>query len=1002
MNKRLTCLTAAITCACMAVALFADGPSARLTSSQGDQQMGLESDWIPAQEVTGYEVNGSGADDASPRGPGADNCADATAAVDGANAFSTLAATPDGPSHTAGQCQYAGTLNNNVWFSYTATCTGVMIATTCEQLGGSADYDTRVAIYSGTCGSLNLLGCNDDDPTNNCGTAGGGYKSTAQAAVTQGNTYLISVGGYDASEVGTGSLFIQCGGGGGGCTTEIYANGAGGTLGALNISPGRTIGQGVNTIPGDWTICRVQALVGSNVTPVDTPFDVRLKIWDSCPTVNSDPVTPCDGVASGANLLYESLSDAPLLTTAGLTLQLMTWTIPDLDVGSNQVWLTFEGTLTPVGTTATFILGDNSAATTGSVLGAPNYPGGYTLCSATASGCNRYQSTVGGVGVTQIGFFIDGNPIAGGAGACCVDGTCVDGQDLEECGALGGIYQGSGTLCSSTNCPPPAPSCSGIGFGQPLEPGVGQGPGGIIAGVSDINPNYANFTAAENITPAVNGTITKLRWWGLTLGVGGGFPPCNPQLGDSPDDFTITVWNDALDLPFQIVAGPFVQGTHFSLTETDTGFVFAGRNYAVYEATGLNIPVEADLCYWIEIVNHLTGQCTWLWATGPEGDGLSVTGANNLYEQGDQNDYDLSLCVDIEINSDGCLSAIELPGACCLNLGTACDDSQGISTCVEQGGYFFGVGTLCSGVSCQGACCNPEAGTCSLAIQQTCEDTGRIFQGVATSCTPNPCSGACCLSDGFCLDGVDKQTCELGFNGSFWGGQSCATTLCASNEICDPSITDVLQLSCGESLTVNNRAQANATTPPIGPQPDLSCFGGGASNGVGAFWMSFVGTGGEVEINTCSSTPADTILAVYTNPAKTCDQFDETDEIACSEDDGSEDGFCPDPLQSRVCVQTVNGQVYYVQVTSFNALSVGLITVNMICPCQVPAPQCTCPGDVNGDNSRNGADIQAFVNCLLGTGTECACADADENGSVQEADIATFVGLLLNNTGACP
>ena len=56
---------------------------------------------------------------------------------------------------------------------------------------------------------------------------------------------------------------------------------------------------------------------------------------------------------------------------------------------------------------------------------------------------------------------------------------------------------------------------------------------------------------------------------------------------------------------------------------------------------------------------------------------------------------------------------------------------------------------------------------------------------------------------------------------------------------------------------------------------------------------------------------------------------------------------------------------------------------------------CTCPGDMNGDGLRNGADIQKFTRCVTGGGT-CNCADVDGLGGVNSADVSVFVADLLS------
>lgn len=59
-------------------------------------------------------------------------------------------------------------------------------------------------------------------------------------------------------------------------------------------------------------------------------------------------------------------------------------------------------------------------------------------------------------------------------------------------------------------------------------------------------------------------------------------------------------------------------------------------------------------------------------------------------------------------------------------------------------------------------------------------------------------------------------------------------------------------------------------------------------------------------------------------------------------------------------------------------------------------PYCTLPGDMNLDGLRDGADIQAFLNCRLGASVNCSCADQDGNGIVNSADVAALVSALLS------
>ncbi len=63
-------------------------------------------------------------------------------------------------------------------------------------------------------------------------------------------------------------------------------------------------------------------------------------------------------------------------------------------------------------------------------------------------------------------------------------------------------------------------------------------------------------------------------------------------------------------------------------------------------------------------------------------------------------------------------------------------------------------------------------------------------------------------------------------------------------------------------------------------------------------------------------------------------------------------------------------------------------------------PRCACLGDMNSDGDRNGADIAAFVACVIGGGA-CLCADVNGMNGVTLADVTVFVADLLTGT-ACP
>jgi hypothetical protein len=130
-------------------------------------------------------------------------CAGAVAITDGDTLFSTVGATTDGPALPA-QCD-EGTgisFNKDIWFDYSATCTGRATFSTC----GTADYNTRLAVYEGTACPVDpatLLGCNDDDE--NCDLS----TSRLTVDVVGGHNYKLRVGGLSTLE-GRGCIHVGC------------------------------------------------------------------------------------------------------------------------------------------------------------------------------------------------------------------------------------------------------------------------------------------------------------------------------------------------------------------------------------------------------------------------------------------------------------------------------------------------------------------------------------------------------------------------------------------------------------------------------------------------------------------------------------------------------------------------------------------------------------------------------------------------------------------------
>jgi cysteine-rich repeat protein len=216
--------------------------------------------------------------------------------VNGTTSFSTVHATTDGtlnsPLPPGVDCHDSGATPtaNDIWFRYTATCSGILTVSTCPQLGGTSNYDTDLVLYPGnvTCppASTQIIACNDDDQNHPCGQAAP-WQSTLLAGVTTGQTYLLRVGGWNSStDRGTGVLWVNCG-------DQFCGNGL--------MEPGEQCDDG-NNIPGDGcTNCTIDAdcsaacTLNENETCVQGPDTVN----GGC---NTTPAlyTPIELVGGGA------------------------------------------------------------------------------------------------------------------------------------------------------------------------------------------------------------------------------------------------------------------------------------------------------------------------------------------------------------------------------------------------------------------------------------------------------------------------------------------------------------------------------------------------------------------------------------------------------------------------------------------------------------------------------------------------------------------------------
>jgi hypothetical protein len=131
--------------------------------------------------------------------PANDACSGAIALVPGTPYTLNTATATSAGDPTPG-CQ--GSFGKGVWFTYTPASGGIVTISTC-----GSDFDTVLAVYSGSCGSLTPVACNDNNGPS-CATS----RASVSFSATSGTTYFILAGGSGGV---SGNLSIVASGPGG-------------------------------------------------------------------------------------------------------------------------------------------------------------------------------------------------------------------------------------------------------------------------------------------------------------------------------------------------------------------------------------------------------------------------------------------------------------------------------------------------------------------------------------------------------------------------------------------------------------------------------------------------------------------------------------------------------------------------------------------------------------------------------------------------------------------
>ncbi len=178
------------------------------TNNTGSPQTYFMRVWLFSDTRNEYGMNAT-ITGGGPTGPANDDCSSAIAIGNGSFSGTLIGATNDGSA-------VCGNSNSNgdVWYSYTASCTGTFEVDTCgtNDIGGvDQGTDTVLSLHSACPGtSGNQILCNDDFAAGECSDAGDTRDSALSMPVVAGQTVLIRVSHWNTSTPKIFNLNTSC------------------------------------------------------------------------------------------------------------------------------------------------------------------------------------------------------------------------------------------------------------------------------------------------------------------------------------------------------------------------------------------------------------------------------------------------------------------------------------------------------------------------------------------------------------------------------------------------------------------------------------------------------------------------------------------------------------------------------------------------------------------------------------------------------------------------
>jgi hypothetical protein len=238
-------------------------------------------------------------------GPANDLCANATPLpINGNTCTNTLGtnlgATASGTTAPAPSCggPALGTLVD-VWYSAVVPANGNLTVTTSAVTGSLVD-DTVIELYTGTCGSLTSIGCNDDNAVD-------GFSTLALTGLTPGATVYVRVRTYNATANGQFNI----------CATSPTTTANDNPSGAVTLTVGATCTPVSSTNVGATTTTP-NGYTNPGCAAAANPIDVWFKFTTAATGVGSTVVSiQVTGAPAGQVRVFSAATAAGPFTQLG-------------------------------------------------------------------------------------------------------------------------------------------------------------------------------------------------------------------------------------------------------------------------------------------------------------------------------------------------------------------------------------------------------------------------------------------------------------------------------------------------------------------------------------------------------------------------------------------------------------------------------------------------------------------------------------------------------------